>query len=87
MDYTTIAIVADRFTATDPGCPQIIDPFGEWVAHTPPHRPYRGIFPVPFVADFAAKLNRSAYVAFVTPYSTFVPWIPELFRWYAANFT
>jgi hypothetical protein len=86
VDVTTFSIVADRFTSADPGCPLMIDPFGEWVTHTQPHRPYVGVYPQSFVADFANKLNSSEFVAFAAPYSTYVPWTPELGRWFAANF-
>lgn len=85
--FTTYAVVADRLVSTEPDCPQLIDPFGEWVAHTPRHRPYHGSYPAAFVADFAEKLHRADYVVFARPYSSYVPWTPELLRWYDANFT
>jgi hypothetical protein len=86
VDVTTFSIVADRFTSADPGCPLMIDPYGEWVMHTQPRRPYVGVYPQGFVGDFANKLNSSAFVAVAAPYSTYVPWTPELGRWFAANF-
>lgn len=86
VTFATFPVVADRLIADDPGCPKMVDPFGEWVEHTPAHRPYRGALPVAFVKSFAAKLNDAGYVAFGQPNSSYVPWTPELRRWYAANF-
>lgn len=86
VTFATFPVVSDRFTAADPDCPKMIDPFGEWVAHTPVHRPYKGDFPEPFVADFVDKLDRADYVAFGKPFSAYVPWTPEVLRWYTANF-
>jgi hypothetical protein len=86
VDVTTFSFVSDRFTSANPDCPLMIDPFGEWVTHTDAHRPYVGVYPQSFVGDFANRLNSSAYVAFAAPFTTYVPWTPELGRWFTANF-
>jgi hypothetical protein len=87
-DFPTDLILADRYPANDLGCPQIVDPFGLFLAEDNGRSPH--LEPPPFDLDFVAQwqgwLERTDYVILRIPYSDFVPFNPDLLKWFAANY-
>ena len=78
---------ANRFSAAEPGCPKVVDPYGLWLTdnhQTPP--PAQPPFSAAFTAKWRAWLERADYVVLSIPQSNYIPWTPELTAWFNANY-
>lgn len=88
FDQPMLAIEADRFSSSRPGCPQLVDPYGMWLADagglSPPARPP---YPAAFVATWRADLAAASYCVLSSPGSTYLPWDASLTRWFDAHYT
>jgi hypothetical protein len=87
-DFPTDLILADRYPAGYLGCPQVVDPFGLFLAEDDGRTPHLEppAFNLDFVAQWQAWLERTDYVVLRIPYSDFVPFNPDLLKWFAANY-
>jgi alpha-1,2-mannosyltransferase len=87
-DFPTDLILAGRYAAANLGCPQIVDPFGLFLADDNGRTPH--LEPPPFDLDFVAEwqawLMKTDYVVLRIPYSDFVPFNPDLLGWFAKNY-
>jgi hypothetical protein len=87
-DFPSDLILADRYPADDLTCPQIVDPFGLFLAEDHGRSPH--LEPPPFDLDFVAQwqtwLEQTDYVILRIPYSDFVPFNPDLLKWFAAHY-
>jgi len=87
-DFPTDLILADRYPAGDLSCPQIVDPFGLFLAEDNGRTPHLEppAFNLDFVAQWQAWLQRTDYVVLRIPFSDFVPFNDDLQKWFAANY-
>jgi hypothetical protein len=86
-DDSSVAIAADLYVPSRPGCPAMVDSFGTWLADGPTHEPpYAGPFTAGFVDEWADWLNQSDYVIQTGPFGSFLPWTPALRSWFTADF-
>ena len=73
-------IDSNRFFASRPGCPPLVDAFGLWLTDNdgvpPPARRRRR----QFVATWRAWLERADYAVLAVPHSDYVPWTDDLTR-------
>ncbi|MDQ1683708.1 MAG: hypothetical protein QOC82_445 [Frankiaceae bacterium] len=87
-DFPTDLLLADRYPAGNLGCPQIVDPFGLFLAKDDGRTPH--LEPPPFNLEFVAQwrvwLERTDYVILRIPYSDFVPFNQDLLNWFAKNY-
>lgn len=78
-DEPALTLAADRFVATSPTCPAMVDPYGTWLVDAPGHPPpTTGPPPRRLVAQWTGWLAASDYVLLTAPLSDFVPWTPAL---------
>jgi hypothetical protein len=87
-DDPVILVNANRYVASQPGCPKNVDAYGLWLTdnhRTPP--PANPPFPAAFTAKWRAWFARADYVALSVPLSNYVPWTPDLVTWFDANYT
>jgi hypothetical protein len=88
FDQPMLAIEADRFSSSRPGCPQLVDPYGMWLAEagglSPPARPP---YPAAFVATWRVDLAAADYCVLSSPHSPYLPWDAALTRWFDAHYT
>ncbi len=88
FDQPILAIEADRFSSARPGCPQLVDPYGMWLADagglSPPAPPP---YPAAFVATWRSYLAAADYCVLSSPGSTYLPWDTSLTRWFDAHYT
>ena len=87
-DFPTDLILAGRYPAGNLGCPQIVDPFGLFLAEDDGRTPH--LEPPAFNADFVAQwqvwLEKTEYVVLRIPFSDFVPFNPDLVKWFATHY-
>ena len=79
FDDPVLALEADRFTSSRPGCPAQVDPYGMWLADghgggPPAAAPYSPAL----VAAWRAELSRADDVVLTSASSGYVPWTPAL---------
>ena len=88
FDQPMLAIEADRFSSSRPGCPQLVDPYGMWLADagglSPPAAPP---YPRAFVSTWRSYLAAAQYCVLSSPRSTYLPWDAALTRWFDAHDT
>lgn len=96
-DKVAVTVAADLFTPNGPGCPDVVDPFGTWLAEGPAQEPvYDGTSgagtavevpaPAPFVNEWARWLSQADYFIALAPFSGYIPWTPQLRAWFGSNF-
>jgi hypothetical protein len=87
-DFPTDLILAGRYPAADLGCPQIVDPFGLFLADDDGRTPHLEppMFNLAFVAKWHVWLQTTDYVILRIPYSDFVPFNQDLLNWFAAHY-
>jgi hypothetical protein len=87
-DQVTDAIVADRFVASNSSCPDVVDPYGTWLAAYAEHLPpWSGPLPESFVRRWEHWLDEADYVVAVGPRTTIIPWPVDLAAWFDAQFS
>jgi hypothetical protein len=81
-DYVIYGVYANRLQSNDPGCPNVVDPYGMWQS-----RGDHLIAPAPaFVAQWKTYFEVAQYVVLHSPESSYVPWNPSLTEWFANNY-
>jgi len=85
FDEAILAIEANRFTSSLPGCPQVVDPYGMWLANglSPPGSPP---YPAAFVATWQSYFEAAQYVVLWVPGSDYIPWDPSLVNWFDSHY-
>lgn len=87
FDEPILAIEANRFNSSTLHCPQLVDPYGMWLADsgglTPPSSPP---YPATFVATWHSYFEVARYAVFSSPQSDNVPWTPALSIWFNAHY-
>lgn len=87
-DIPSVVISSDLYNSSHRGCPDAVDPYGEWLAEGPAHPPpYRGPYPATFVATWKQWLGRADFLVSDRRYSILIPWSPSLQSWFARNYT
>jgi hypothetical protein len=75
-------IDSNRFFASRPGCPPLVDAFALWLTDNrgtpPPARPRSEAF----VAKWRSWLERADYAVLAIPTSNYVPWTDDLRSWF-----
>ena len=88
FDQPILTIEADRFSSSRPGCPQLVDPYGMWLADarglSPPAPPP---YAAAFVATWRSYLAAADYCVLSSPGSSYLPWDASLTRWFDAHYT
>ena len=79
-------IDSNRLTATIPGCPALVDPFGIWLTDNDGFPPPSPPLEAAFVAKWRSWLERADFVVLSTPQSDYVPWTPDLITWFNSNY-
>jgi hypothetical protein len=80
-DQMSLLVDAGRVTATRPGCPAVVDPFGTWLAADPLHPPpSRGPYDLGLVQSWNGWLERADYLLleFPIPQSPNIPAAPSI---------
>lgn len=79
-------IDSNRFFASAPGCPDLVDAFGLWLTDNggvlPPAPPQSDAF----VAKWRSWLEQADYAVLARPQSDYVPWTPDLTSWFNNNY-
>ena len=87
FDEAILAIEANRFTSDVPGCPDVVDPYGMWLAdgdgRSPPTPPP---YPASFVATWHSYLEAAQYLVLWIPDSDFIPFDGALLAWFDAHY-
>jgi uncharacterized membrane protein HdeD (DUF308 family) len=86
FDQAGALIDSNRFTATRPGCPALVDAFGLWLTDNdgiPPPAPPTS---ETFVAKWRSWLDRADYAVLTVPRSSYVPWTADLTSWFESNY-
>jgi alpha-1,2-mannosyltransferase len=87
FDYGGMLIDSNRFYASRPGCPPLVDAFGLWLTDNhgvaPPAKPP---YSEAFVATWRSWLDHADYAVLADQRSDYVPWTPELVSWFDANY-
>lgn len=87
-DDATLVIEADRFLAAAPGCPNVDDADGTWMAEDPGQPTgVQSAADAALVDTWRGWFARSEYVALRAPFSFRIPFTPALRRYFAAHFT
>jgi tetratricopeptide (TPR) repeat protein len=87
-DEAILLVDANRYERSNPDCPDMVDPFGMWIAYDhgrPPPAPPP--FPAAFVSKWKSAMNRASYVVLSIPESDYIPWTSELLTWFNEHFT
>ena len=87
-DYYVDLLAANRFTSVQPGCPDVVDPFGMYLAEddgNPPH--VASSFPVAFVLQWFSYLQAAQYVELKGPFNNEIPWTRTLIYWFQSSYT
>jgi hypothetical protein len=86
-DHAILAIVANRFSSSVPGCPQVVDPYGMWLAQggglSPPASPP---FPASFVSTWRSYFESAQYVVLWVRESDSIPWNSSLLNWFDTHY-
>ncbi len=86
-DQVSDALVANRFAA-DGACPDVVDPYGTWVATDEAHLPpYTGPVPPSFELKWRNWLTEADFLVEVAQNSDVMPWPPDQVAWFDAHFT
>lgn len=93
-DTVGMGLLANRFQTSDPGCPTMVDPFGQSMASG-----YQvGVPPTRYVAQWTSMLRRATYLVVAepiietpaalraTPYQGMIAWSEGLQRWFARKY-
>jgi glycosyl transferase family 87 len=87
FDTPTVLIIANRYVPARQGCPDLVDPFGVWLASDPAHPPpFYGPYSPEFLKMWRAWFERADYVVQVAPQSNFFPWPTDRLSWFNANY-
>jgi hypothetical protein len=82
FDFVIEGVYANRLTSAAPGCPLVVDSYGEWQsAGFGPGPP-----PAALVARWRSDFEASRYVVLYQPQSSYVPWTNGLANWFAAHY-
>src|SRR6266511_3161847 len=86
FDESGPLIDSDRFHASRPKCPPLVDAFGLWLTDdegvAPPAHPVSQAF----VDKWRSWLERADYLVLGVPQSNYVPWTTELLSWFDSNY-
>jgi hypothetical protein len=86
-------LLANRFQTDDPKCPNVVDPYGMWMAWG-----YQLVTPAPaFVKEWKSYFQNAQFVVLGAPYngqtvnpgaptSSIIPWNHELKNWFKTNY-
>jgi len=86
-DEISLAIAANRFTARQPGCPDVIDALAATLVRTNGVSVQGGAARLPHVvAAWQSILGRAQYVWLSPTNERRIPWTPGLTAWFAAHF-
>jgi len=86
-DEISLAIAASRFTATRPGCPEVLDALAQTLVLSNGVSVQGGAASLPHVvAAWQSILSRATYVWLSPNNARRIPWTPALTSWFAANF-
>lgn len=87
FDQAINAVVSNRLISSSPTCPDVIDPFGMWLADgggkSPPAAPP---YPAAFVATWRSYLERAQFVVLSYPQTDRIPFDSNLVHWFDRNF-
>lgn len=87
-DQISMTISANRFTATRPGCPDILDSLAETLTVSNGVSVQGGAKSLPHVvAAWQSILGRADYVWLSPNNSRRIPWSPQLTSWFDSHFT
>ncbi|MBO0821476.1 MAG: hypothetical protein J2P26_11585, partial [Nocardiopsaceae bacterium] len=87
-DQVSLTVAADRFTATRPGCPDILDSLAETLVRGDGVSVQGGAASHPdVVAAWRSVLGRADYVWLSPNNRRRIPWTPGLSAWFGAHFT
>lgn len=78
FDVPTLVVVSDRLSSAG-SCPNLIDPFGLWLAteeHAPPGRSTTR--PDAFVAEWQRYFEKADYIVLSVDNSNYIPWTTRL---------
>ena len=86
-DEISLAISANRFTARQPGCPDVIDALAATLVRSNGVSVQGGAAKLPHVvAAWRSILGGAQYVWLSPTNERRIPWTPGLSRWFAAHF-
>lgn len=86
-DQVALTIAADRFTAAQPGCPEVIDSLAQTLVLSHGKSPQGGAGNRPgVVAAWEAMFGRAQYVWLTGGTFSRIPWTPELQAWFSGHF-
>jgi len=85
FDVPTLAVVGDRLLANDE-CPDLIDPFGLWLASEDHANRGGALKPAELVETWQTYFDQADYVMMSVDYSSYIPWTPELRARFASDF-
>jgi hypothetical protein len=82
-DVVGVGVYANRFIASDPSCPNVVDPGAEWMAWG-----YELIPPAPrFVSEWKSYFTSAQFVVLVEPNGYNVPWNKSLRSWFYQHYS
>ena len=86
-DQVAMTIAVDRFTATAPGCPDVVDALAQTLALSGGISPQGGAGRDPrVIAGWEAILGKAQYVWLSGGHANRIPWTPQLNAWFTAHF-
>jgi uncharacterized membrane protein HdeD (DUF308 family) len=86
FDQAGAVIDSNRFTATRPGCPALVDPFGLWLTDNDGMPPPASPISETFVAKWRSWLNHADYAVLAIPRSDYLPWTADLTAWFESDY-
>lgn len=79
FDEPALAIVADRYQSTDPSCPPLVDPFGQWLVSDPSRLPPSdGPYAPALTEHWRSWISQAKYVVLHSILSDYLPWSNSL---------
>jgi tetratricopeptide (TPR) repeat protein len=87
-DDPIMLVASNRFAFSSSTCPNIIDPFGMWIAYDngqPP--PVTLPYPSDLVSLWQSAMDRAPYVLLSIPESNYLPWTPGLLHYFDQHFS
>jgi hypothetical protein len=86
-DQVSFTIAADRFTARQPGCPDVLDSLAQTLVLSGGVSPQGNAGTMPrVIAGWEAIFGRAQYVWLTQGFENRIPWPPQLQSWFAAHF-
>ncbi|MGO9204691.1 MAG: glycosyltransferase family 87 protein [Candidatus Limnocylindrales bacterium] len=85
-DQVTVLLEANRFDPAGPGCPEVIDNYGTFIADDDETPPPGANIPMSFIDLWKSYFAKSDAVVLSSAYSSWIPSDASLRLWFAANF-